>query len=79
VGGLSKYGGRPKDAAGTCVATAVRGIIGREQGLRIEQQVLPGPAADMHHLAVAFEKVHEHREALARWARGGGAARRARA
>jgi hypothetical protein len=31
------------------------------------------------HIADAFEKVHEHRDALARWARGRGAASRVRA
>lgn len=54
-------------------------LICREQGLWIEQQVFLGPAADMDHIADAFEKIHEHRDALARWARGRGAARRARA
>jgi dTDP-4-amino-4,6-dideoxygalactose transaminase/ribosomal protein S18 acetylase RimI-like enzyme len=44
-------------------------LICREQGLWIEQSILLGPRADMDDIARAFEKVHEHRGALAGWSR----------
>ena len=44
-------------------------LICREQGLWIEQRILLGPRADMDDIARAFAKVHEHRQALADWAR----------
>jgi dTDP-4-amino-4,6-dideoxygalactose transaminase len=44
-------------------------LICREQGLWIEQSVMLGTRADMDNIISAFNKVWEHREALAKWAR----------
>jgi dTDP-4-amino-4,6-dideoxygalactose transaminase len=44
-------------------------LICQEQGLWIEQSVFLGPKSDMHDIADAFEKIHDHRDALAGWAR----------
>lgn len=43
--------------------------ICREQGLWLEQSTFLGSRADMEHIVAAFAKVHEHREALAVWAK----------
>jgi dTDP-4-amino-4,6-dideoxygalactose transaminase len=44
-------------------------LICREQGFWIEQSVFLGPRSDMDDIACAFEKVHEHRNALNDWHR----------
>ena len=44
-------------------------LICREQGIWLEQSLLLGPRGDMDDIAAAFEKIHEHREALSDWAR----------
>ena len=43
--------------------------ICREQGAWFEQSMFLGAQADMDDIAQAFEKVYQHREALARWAK----------
>jgi dTDP-4-amino-4,6-dideoxygalactose transaminase len=43
--------------------------ICREQGAWFEQSLLLGTPSDMDDIANAFEKVHQHREALSRWAK----------
>ena len=43
--------------------------ICREQGLWLEQSTFLGSRADMEHIVAAFAKVHEHRDALAAWAK----------
>jgi dTDP-4-amino-4,6-dideoxygalactose transaminase len=43
--------------------------ICRDEGVWMEQSVFLGPRRDMDDIAQAFEKVHEHRDALAAWAR----------
>jgi len=48
-------------------------LICREQGLWIEQSVMLGSRSDMDDIIAAFEKIHTHREALARWAQKEGA------
>jgi dTDP-4-amino-4,6-dideoxygalactose transaminase len=48
-------------------------LICREQGVWLEQAMLLGPRADMDDIGRAFEKIHEHRDALAGWARRRGA------
>ena len=40
-----------------------------EQGAWLEQSLFLGPQSDMDDIARAFEKVHQHREALTRWAK----------
>jgi hypothetical protein len=47
-------------------------LICREQGVWLEQAMLLGPRADMDEIFRAFEKVHEHRIALADWFRRAG-------
>jgi dTDP-4-amino-4,6-dideoxygalactose transaminase len=44
-------------------------LICREQGLWLEQSIFLGSRADMEDIARAFEKIHEHRAALAAWSR----------
>jgi dTDP-4-amino-4,6-dideoxygalactose transaminase len=49
-------------------------LICREQCIWLGQELLLGPRADMDDIARAFEKVYEHREALARAPAGASAA-----
>jgi dTDP-4-amino-4,6-dideoxygalactose transaminase len=47
-------------------------LLCREQALWLEQSLLVGPRADVDDVYRAFEKVHEHRAALADWCRRAG-------
>jgi dTDP-4-amino-4,6-dideoxygalactose transaminase len=48
-------------------------LLCREQALWLEQAALLGPREDMDDIYRAFEKIHEHRAALADWSRQQGA------
>jgi dTDP-4-amino-4,6-dideoxygalactose transaminase len=51
-------------------------LLCREQALWLEQALLLGTRADLDDIARAFEKIHEHRVALAAWSRARQAERR---